>query len=402
MLVIQRLRQWMSEAGRVTEDQIRAVALMFEAAFDAGLPSEDAMVTEMKPLLKRRLRSEAADAAIEEYGNDGDFGRVSKLIQKANTVGDVSTTIGTKLGSGSFDEIERLKHLERLPTGIVELDTALEGGMSRGELGIYIASAKGGKSMALSSQAAYSVSCGLFVVYATLELQTPRVLARIKAALLNVPINAIMMDPGSFKARLARMRLGPLIVHHFTPQVTTMPDIEAWVELCEAEVGRPIDVLITDYGDKLSAPKSAGREAESGYTTGRVVFERMRIYADERPQGKIWHWSASQARRQDKSGSSRGKKAARLDLEDGADSQHKVRVADLVITINRNEEDKTVDLFVAGSRNGPDKVGTGPLPNDYACGRLAPWVTIPEEQAPMGPEDHAVAETAWRLGAKKP
>jgi hypothetical protein len=362
MLVLQRLRRWMDE-GRLSLDKIKDVAAMFDTAMDSGLPEEDAAVVELKPLLARRMKSEAVQAAIDDYGRDGNFTQATKLIEKANRLGDTNTSVGIMLGAASYDEIEKLKHLERLSTGILELDDALDGGLRRGSLGLLLGGSNDGKSMGLSHLGAHGIRHGLFVLYATLELPPADVLARVKANLTGIPINAILADPLLVKPTLQNMPLGPFIVQEFTPQATTMNDIEDWVESCEEQVGRQIDLLVTDYGDKLSAPKNAGKDGEHGYGAGRIVFERMRIYANEGHKGgKIWHWSAAQATRQKD-------KRKKLDLNDVADSMHKVRVADLVLTLNLDE---MMTINIAKNRYGRARQAVGPLPPDFEIGRIAP------------------------------
>jgi hypothetical protein len=371
MIVLQHMRRWMDE-GKADGalPKIKEVAALMDDAFDTGLPSEDAAVASLKPILTRRLKDEAVVQAIEAGGKDSDdFGKVVKLIDKANRLGDTNTSVGVLLGSGSYAEIEKLKNVERHGTGIWELDSLMNMGMRRGCLGLLVGTSGGGKSMALSHIAAYSIRCGLFTVYATLEVTPADVLARVKGNLTGVPIDNILADPRSVEPLLRAMPLAPLVVQEFTPQATTMPDIEAWVADCEREVGRPIDVLITDYGDKLIAPKNAGKDSDSGYQQGRVVFERMRIYANEgHPGSKIWHWSASQAKRQEKA-KAKGVHAL-MDLNDTADSLHKIRVADLVVTINPLE--LGIKWLIAKNRHGKSNVATDALPPDFECGRVAP------------------------------
>jgi DnaB-like helicase C terminal domain len=360
LLVLQRLRRRMDD-GRVTQEQIVAAGDYLDAAEDAGVPREDDVVNELAPVLKRRLKTEAVRVAMEDYAKDSNFQRTTKILAEANRLGDADTSVGIKLGVGSFDAIESVKHMERLPLGIVELDWGLDGGLRRGGLGIVMAASGGGKSMTLSHIGARSVAHRLFAAYATLEVSIPDVLARIKANLCDVPINAILDNPETVRAQLAAMQLGPFYVQEFTPQVTTFETIEAWVEELEQVEGRSVDVLITDYGDKLAAPKSAGKDAENGYSSGRIVFERMRVWAHDR---KKFHWTAVQA--------TRGKdKRKRLDLDDTADSMHKIRVADLVVTINP-EDDDLIKWFVAKHRHGKSKFDVGPLPSDLSVGRVAP------------------------------
>jgi hypothetical protein len=357
LLVLQRLRRWVDE-GKHTIAHVTAVAELFEEAEEDGLPREDDAVAELAPILKRRMRAEAARSVMEEFAKEGTFQRTRKLIDEANNLGDVDTTVGVQLGAGSYDEIARVRDLEKLPLGIDDLDTELSC------LGIVLGGPGAGKSMTLSHIGGSCIKQGLFAAYATLEVPVPDVLARVKAYLTGEPISAILDNPESVRRRLEAMKLGPFFVNEFTPLSTTMDDLERWVTELEEHVGRKLDVLLTDYGDKLGAPKSAGKEAEHGYSSGRIVFERMRIFAHER---KMWHWTGSQA--------TRGKdKRKKLGLDDVADSMHKVRVADLVISANAEEDGETITWFVAKNRHGKGQFAVGPLPHDFACGRVAPVV----------------------------
>jgi hypothetical protein len=379
MIVLQHMRRWADEGKPDgTLAKIREVALLFDDASEVGLVSDDAATATLKPILARRMKDEAVLQAIEERGKDGNFSNVVKLIDKANRLGDTNTDVGIRLGSASIAEIERRRTLDRLSTGIWELDAIIDGGMRRGCLGLFVGGPGDGKSMALSHAAAHAIRGNggpeLFTVYATLELPPADVLARIKANLTGIATNSILAEPSRVAPLLAAMPLAPLIVQEFTPQATTMADIEAWVEKCEAEVGRRVDVVVTDYGDKLAVPKTTSKdERESGYQQGRVVFERMRLFAHETGR---WHWSASQATRPEK-GKAKGVHRS-LDLGDVADSMHKVRVADLVVTINTLENG--IKWFVAKNRFGTGKVGTNPTPADFECGRVSP-IMIPSDES---------------------
>jgi hypothetical protein len=45
-------------------------------------------------------------------------------------------------------------------------------------------------------------------------------------------------------------------------------------------------------------------------------------------------------------------------------------VADAVVTLRKDEEQGTIDLFLAKHRLGRARLGTGPLTQDEACGRI--------------------------------
>lgn len=365
LLVVQRLRRWMTE-GKYTLEQVQAVADMIDEAEDHGLPVEEDVVQEIKPVLQRHIRSRAVHTAIDSFGNSSDLAEVVKLEHRAARIGQVDTSSGTMLGVGSFEEMRSLRYLERLTTGIPELDTAVSGGLQRSGLGVVLGASGDGKSMYLSHQAAIGLAEGLFVAYATLELPKPIILARIKANLTNITIDELLEDR---KEQLAIARIteilsttgGQMAVQEFTPQATTVDDLKAWIETLELETGRKLDMLVVDYGDKMvSSHKKA--DDRNSYTNARDVFEGLRIYAVDH---KMFCWTASQANRQ------KDRKKI-LGLDDTADSMHKVRVADLVVTLNLRSEASEIIFYVAKNRTGKSHEQAGPLPVDFATGRIAP------------------------------
>jgi KaiC/GvpD/RAD55 family RecA-like ATPase len=361
VLVVQRLRRWMGE-GRVALAQIEAVADLLDAAEDAGLPPEDAVVAEIVPILRRRTQQSAVEAALDEYTKRGDFSRVEEIISKAKRMGDIDVSLGTKLGAASFASIEALSRLVRLPFGIPELDAVTDGGLWRGAHCLIIGDTGAGKSMMLSHAACASLLSGLFVVYATLELPEALVLARIKANLTGVPINALMNGSMAVaKERLAALDgLGLFIVKHFSASTSTVEDLRDWVKVCEDEVAHKIDVLVVDYADKLTH-KVTGKETNE-YHAQRFIHDALRDYAEEHD-----HWSLTASQRRD----IHGKK--RADAGDAADSKHKGRIADMVITINvKGDEGDELLYNVAKNRMGRSSIAVGPMPHDFACGRMVP------------------------------
>ncbi len=366
LMVIQRLRRWMND-GKLTLEAVKEVAEYFDEAEDCGLPDEDSVIAELAPLIQQRIRDDAVTAAIESYGKAGDLSKVVELANKADRIGEVDTSVGTILGSESFAEVTAMKDLVRLSTGVLELDSVLDGGLQNGGLGILVGGSGDGKSMGLSHIGGTAFLESLFVAYATLELPREVVLARVKANITGVPINTMLAgEVKEAKRRLAELqhRIGRFVVQEFAPKVTTVEDIKQWVENVELQAGRKIDVLIIDYGDKLGAKAKKG-EQQNEYTGALAVFEGLRTYAAHR---KIFCWTASQASRQKDS-------KKRLDLNDVADSMHKIRVADLVITLNLRDADTDepqILFYVAKHRTGKSRVEVGPMPTEYERGRICP------------------------------
>ncbi len=358
LIVVQRLRRWVDE-GKVRRDEVDAVDDMVADAEDAGLPSDEAVISEMVPMLKRRKQNDVVKLAMSDYAGRRDFGRVMKLLEEVETLGKGDAGVGVKVGGTGFDVIDALRHLEKCPTGIDDLDVELGGGLPRGQLGMFIGGAGAGKSMALSHVAAFASRIGLFVGYATLELPEAVVLARITANHTTIPIDRILAgDPEAREKLMDNLPDGVCIVKEFTPQVTTVADVRAWVDLCENSEERSMDVLVVDYADKMTA----NCKDRSTYKIMEHVYEDLRLFVHE---GTRWGWTASQATRADK------QQKKKLDLEHVSDSVNKVRVVDLAITLNLDDGEE-MTYYVAKNRTGKGRMSVGPLPTDFASGSIAP------------------------------
>lgn len=252
---------------------------------------------------------------------------------------------------------------DRLPTGVIELDIHL-GGLPLGEMGVWIGDSGGGKSIALAHQAAEAVRGQHLVGFITLELPRAVQLARLFANITGVPVNQILanvQDRAEAKRRmeLTESMLGICEVAEMPPYATTTRDVAEWVDQREQEHGIKMQALIVDYADKLYEP----RVRDNDYVAMRHVYEGLR--RDIAVARQMWVWTASQATRPSKDSQKK------LDLHHIADSMHKVRVADMVITLNPRE-DGQMEFFVAKNRMGKSRFNVGPIITDFERARLVP------------------------------
>lgn len=379
LILVQRLRRLMND-GKITLNSVQEVTDAIDAAEDYGLPDEEDIIAELAPVLKRRIQSTAVIASHDEYAKKGDFKQVVDLIHRAERLGVTDTSVGTLVGPAAFAEIAAMSTLVRLPTGVLELDLQLADGLHRGGLGIVMGGAGDGKSMHLIHQAATAMARDqLFVGVATLELPKAVQLARLFANLTGVPTNQILVnaaDRAEAERRVGYMMasglVGPCLVEEFAPHATTVADIKDWCNRCADIHGRPFDLLVLDYGDKLHHPMKNDNE----YERMKWVYEGLRrnIAVDL----NMWVWTGSQAARGSKD---QGK---RLELHHVSDSMHKVRVADIVLTLNAREEGTQMLWFVAKNRLGKSRFQVGPVPTHFECARMVPaasewvdWSQIP-------------------------
>lgn len=358
-IVLQRVRRMVGD-GQVTQDQLDDV-IDFFIELPLRMPPVTEVMNELSPILKRRMEAEVVRAAMDGYAK-GDFETAKRIMHAADRVGRVDTSHGLRLGKEAFGEIDRLRNIDRLSTGIDELDAGLDGGLPRGCLGVYVGGPGAGKSMMLAHIASRAVMDGYFVAVATLELNRAAWMARVMANITNTPVNVILReDASAVAAKIEALFpvLGTLLVMDFPAEITTIPDITSWAkDVGEAEGVLP-HLICVDYPDKCRSHNQNDRDP---YTGQKTVYETLRLFCHE---NGIWGWGASQpVRRAGKD------KERKISIDDLADSQHKARIADLLLSGNPTKDGDQIDYNCPKFRYGKSNWSVGPLPHDWACGRM--------------------------------
>ena len=372
LTVVQRLKVWREE-GKVTHENLQEVSEYLDAAEDVGLPDAKEVIKEVAAVLKQRERQKGAKKVLDTMAKGGDFKKLGEELAAVERIGENNATMGEMLHEDLLDQIVSSANLSRFPTGSMEMDAILGGGLPKG-LTLFMGREKSGKSMVLSSVAADAIWRGSNVALATLELDTLDQMSRILANLLNCDINEVKRGSERVRRRFAQIKdfIGKITVKKFSPD-TPVPEIVRWKESVEKTSGLKNDLLVVDYMDLVGASK--GAMDENAYTAQKVVGNTFRDHALEHGYVTI---SATQGKR----GSGNGTKP--LDVDDASDSQNKIRVADLAIAMRMDQDRKEmIDWYIIAARNGNDRIGTGELPAMRARGRMFPV----QRTAPWDSED---------------
>lgn len=367
LLVSQRLARQVRE-GSVSPKTLEAVGDYMDQADANGLPDMQLVIDEIAPILKRRYQKAALHDGLAAYGKKADMDATVTAMQNAGRIGQVTRRgKGLALGESSANEIRQSVTVDRLSTGIAELDSAIGGGLPRATMTMFTGGPGEGKSMALDTLAAASLLQQQFVVVVTTEVSRAMWMARLKAALTGLNLDGIeaggpMLDKAM--AMIEKMQLGPFRIEYLGDGSTT-DDVTEFVQEMEAEVGRKVDHLIIDYADMLQAPKSA----ENNYLGVRNTFKALfDTWASPDSGGRgIRLSTASQSK-----ASQPSKQAKTKDVFSAADSAHKERIVDLVITLNADESYENTELFIAKWRKGKGRSKIGPLPTCFSTARLVP------------------------------
>lgn len=365
ILVLQRINSW-HEQGKVDRKQLRAAQRLCEAALeDASAFNEEEIIAELAPKLRHDLEKKALEMGMDAFGKHGDQEQTSKLLARAKRIGLSNVSTGTRVTAAGVPQMAARTSMERISTGIDELDLEIGGGVKRGTMTIVTGSTGVGKSFFLDHFVANAISSKEPSAIATLELNEDDHYSRIVGNLTDLPY----MDVVTYEevTELANSRMMDLeqdgmlafcSLKYFTPGAATVADIEEWLKAEEMMSGIRFTVLGVDYASLLAAAKPKARHEELG-----DIAKDLRAMAVRR---NLWLVSPNQANAEGMD----PKKTKTLQNHHSADSKAIPKNADLHITMNPRDDDTAILYHVAKHRHGKQHGDAGPIPHDFDRGRL--------------------------------
>lgn len=245
-----------------------------------------------------------------------------------------------------FEEVRQLyltskvRVARRVPTNIERLDEILRGGLEKGELGILLAEPKKGKSIGLLHMGCMALMTHSGrVAHFVLEGTTEQAILRYLSRLSGIPYRRLEMDEDLSpeernkiakieKKYIGRLDLIPMNQHWNY----TVLDIESKLKELESMNRKP-DLVVVDYADLLKSHEKTEKRHEQ-----TEVYRDLKRLAVMK---KLAIWTASQARRPSDDRSN----DYILRAKDISESFEKVRIADLVITLNQTSKEKENGLL---------------------------------------------------------
>lgn len=369
LTVRQRLQTWHADGKYTIEEMDEIMDVLDGWVEDEGLYDEevDGIIKEVGGILRRRAQQATVLQALDTFSKHGDLDRVVAQFDRVKRIGAVDTASGTLLGPSIIHDIRNQSSVERIETGIQELDEEIKGGAKRGTFCVVSAATNVGKSMFLGHVAAHVLTQGMNVAIATLELSETDQHNRIISNLVDIPsddIEASAREAEKAKERLEGLTelnlLGFCTCKYFEARTTKPADILNWAEAESLFHKRKFDVLILDYVSLVGSTNE-----KSPFWRGlQETCEEFKHWGEV---NDILVWTANQANAEGMN----TKKTKRLDNHHSADSKGVPKTADLHITLNPDEEDM-LTMFVAKNRHGPKHAEVGPLPTDFERGRCGP------------------------------
>jgi len=280
-----------------------------------------------------------------------DFPAIEKAVSKALEVGanedvdnydffsDVALESREKLRN---DRLSGAKSKKVISTGVKGLDKRLfHKGWARQELYVLMGPPKSGKSIALANFAKNASVQGYNTLFATLEVSTDVAAERIDSSITGIELNDIENRSVEAKDKVKAMRdsAGKLMIEQFPTGTLTTRELGRVIQKYKSR-GIVFDMVVVDYAD-IMAPNIRSNEP---------IENSKSIYVDLRALAQVEDvvmLSAMQTNRE-------GAKVTTAKMEHAAEDFNKIRIPDLVISINATPEEKKRNearLFFVASRN---------------------------------------------------
>lgn len=264
--------------------------------------------------------------AVETVGEYDYWAEIENRTQRRLAVEDGSLQVG-------------------ITTGWPDLDTHLyHFGWGRKEFSLLMGGPKVGKSLALAEFGRNASLAGYQVLFITLEVSREIVTDRLDAALSDIATKALGKSPHIVEAKIKalRERARPIMIHEYPPDAFTASMLRRLLENYRAK-SVTFDLIVLDYADLMESDRQFEKETQK-YCD---IYRKLRAVAVEYDVALL---SATQVNRQGASSSVAG-------MTDVADDFNKIRIADIVISINASENEKLNNesrLFFAAARNDKD------------------------------------------------
>jgi len=248
-------------------------------------------------VLSNRLKTGTVDI-IDETRNLDQISDFEKAIEAADRIKSIVDEMSSTnfvqdddLGS-DFDDPEN--HVQdsskyKIKSGLETLDHMLGGGWDIQTLNCIMAETNNGKSLWMQNFAVKSADAGYNVLYITLEMSERKVMKRLGAMRLKIPINdydTMSKDTDMIKKRIKSLgnikeggdifdkKVGKIVTKFWAAGTATVSDFDYYLQKLKDKKDFKVDLIIVDYITLVAAPKGLG--ADNLYTKGKNLAEGLR------------------------------------------------------------------------------------------------------------------------------
>ncbi|WP_339118996.1 DnaB-like helicase C-terminal domain-containing protein [Halomonas sp. BMC6] len=345
------------KSGKVKKELIPDIKQTLKEAYDEPLSDLNYLIERVTTFARHRALQAALFKVVEDMeraeklGVDLDYGVVEREFQSALMTGSNDANNG-------YDYFERLSDRTEaredrasgkidpseysITTGYPAIDSLLyHKGWARKEMVVFMGPPKSGKSTALGQFGINACRAGFDVLYVSLEVSDLVLADRIDASLSSVAM-AELTDKSTFvRDEIEKLSgsCGKFMLHQYPTMTFTPKQLARLIEYYKAR-GVVFDMIIVDYGDIMAPDFRTPDPIENS----KSIYAGLRAIAMQYDAALL---TATQTNRD-------GARSSVATMTDVAEDFNKIRIADLVISINKTEEEKAAQearLYFAASRN---------------------------------------------------
>ena len=288
-----------------------------------------------------------ATQKIQKILDSGDFDRYDEceeILKEALLVGGEKET-GIDVFH-AIDDVLAEDFRSPIPTGMIGIDNLMDGGLSRGELGVILAPFGVGKTTLITKMANTAYNSGYNVVQIFFE-DNPKIIQRKHLTCwTEVPLNELTEQKEKVKKILPKFKNkeGSLILKKMASDGTTIPNIKQYLRKLTSNGQKP-DIIFIDYMDCVT-PSKQFKDEWSGEGNVMRQFETMISELD------MVGWTAIQGNR-----SSIGANVVEADMIGGSIKKGQIGhfILSIAKTLEQKEEGRAT-LAILKSRFGKDGI----------------------------------------------
>lgn len=332
----------------IRRESVESVVEKIKELHVADVSDRDYVVDHVSKFARRQAVTGAIEQSIHKL-DKGDYGGIEKVLKDALQVGAMEESAGYDF----FKELAN-RTLERkdissgkikptgVTTGFAAIDDRLyQKGWGRKELSVLMGAAKAGKTTAMINFGKNACGKGASVLYLTLEVSEKIIASRLDACITRTPMMQLGTKIIEVDAKVAAFakHCGKFVIHEYPTGSLKPSEVRRLLQWYRSQ-GQTFDLVIVDYAD-LMAPDHRTQDA---IENSKQVYIGLRAVAQEEDLAVL---TATQTNRE-------GAKAAIVTATHVAEDFNKVRIADVIISLNRTEEDIAAGqarLYFAASRN---------------------------------------------------
>lgn len=178
----------------------------------------------------------------------------------------------------------------KINSGFNTINTMLGGGWDRGTLNCLMSETNNGKSLWMQNFAVRAANLGSNVLYITLEMSEKKVLKRLGAMRLNIPINDyddVSKDKEFMEKKIKSLKsnsddlfekkIGKIITKFWAAGTATVNDFDFFIQKLKDKANIKIDFIIIDYITLIAPIK--GVSGDNLYSKGKSIAEGLRAIA---------------------------------------------------------------------------------------------------------------------------